>query len=234
MKKLSPTDWVNLSKQGLGLGDVITMAYVNQASLNLNMKMSNDINPDDFIGLPELKERDNDFVDAMRYALGVKLFRSNGDDFFELADGPVLHEEESFGGYIGEMPKAPTKRELINLYVPHGMIKISTPLADGALKKIREEWDKVNTASHGIFRNPIIGDHSLGIEPCFSNTYQRKSDPVYNNTLQDFNNARSNEELKLCNRYFDKPETKQCDCGAQKTYGKDCKTSFHSSWCSIK
>jgi len=230
MKKIFPSDCARLSKEGLGLGDVITMAYINQASAPINIPISNVIDPNDLMGLPsfedEQEEKDNHFLDAMRYSLGVRLYRSKDDDFFEIPCGPILHEEPHFSGYASDMPKP---KEL-GVYLPHGLIKITTPISDEFLKNLRESWDKQTAQSTGCWNVPIIGDVSPGIEPHFSNTYQRKSDPVYNNTLHEF----LEQQSKMIKDIINGDERKQCDCGAQKTYGKDCKASFHSSWCSIK
>lgn len=247
MKTLSPSEWAKLSKEGLGLGDVITMAYVNKASLSLEMDTSNDISPSDFDVFPSPYKYENHTVDALKYAIGARVFRSSGDDFFELADGPVLFEEESFGGFASDLPKAPTKKELLNLYVPHGMIRINSSMNDEDIKNIKESMKKKMETSRPDFKVPIIGDLTSGIEPFYSNHYVGKGhgkyervgesceitakfdDPVFKNTLPEFMNS----QLKTTGKGWE-PETKQCDCGAQKTYGKDCKASFHSSWCSIK
>lgn len=230
MKTLSPIELSKLSKESLGLGDVITMAYINQIPTPINMPMSNTIDPNDLMGFPsfedEQEEKDNHFLDAVRYSLGVKLFRSKGDDLFEIPCGPILHEEPHFSGYASDTSES---KEL-GVYLPHGLIKITTPISDEFLKNIRESWDKQISQSTGRWSVPIIGDLSPGIEPHFSNTYQRKSDPVYNNTLHEW----LEQQSKMISNIINGSEQKECDCGAQKTYGKDCKHSFHSDWCSLK
>lgn len=52
------------------------------------------------------------------------------------------------------------------------------------------------------------------------------NNPVYNNTLSDHQKSGYGSGFKLV--------LKECECGALKTYGKDCKKSFHSSWCPLK
>ena len=169
MKKLSPSDWVKLSKEGLGLSDVITMAYVNERSMDFDIDESGNI-----------LTSQNHAVDAIRYSLQSMLSTPKGDK----------------------------------------ILKISNPhLDDDFIDKLRKEWKEVVDSRTNIWGTSIFG----------SSDASGRSNPVYNNTLNDFNKKTEPKYEYSITLY-----RKECECGAQKTYGKDCKPKFHSDWCPLK
>ena len=233
------------SEEGMGLGNIMTMAnFLNKSNNDFDLDEAGDFTM-------------NDAIDAWRYSVMIALEKKNVGVYTPEGFVPTMDMVRPVGVAI-------EKVDLISdgsKWIPCDGRSISEKSKD-AMERLNLQWQIIGGGGSGgtgasggsgaggngggsgggagmigghTWKTPIFGNQDVEELPVgVFKRVEKYFDDIHANPCCEI--SLDGEHLDTYNRRKNEivMKSKECDCGAMKTYGKDCKAGFHSSWCSSK